>query len=211
MGMMMTDNWITQCCNCRLLFTPPLSPFYPPSFHLARSRINGWGDDDNDDDSGGGTGALVVRPARFFKSRFKKLFGILGWYIFLMSVTCSCLNVVFTIGWRVGCKFRNRWCCSYWGRPLDANSYWGGGSWCSWSDVLPMLLLAWILWLAPLCLIIIICNHKYTYNTEIITSAVIVYTFWKSYQHIAKCLSIFFAKYLPYSAYMHIYAEMIWI
>ena len=121
--------------------------------------------------------------------------------IFLMSVTFSCLNVVFTIGWRVGCKFRNRWCCSYWGRPLDANSYWGEASWCSWSDVLPMLLLAWILWLAPLCLIIIICNHKYTYNTETITSTLILYTFCKSYQHIAKCLSIFFATYLPYSAY----------
>ena len=67
-------------------------PFYPPSFHLARSQINGWGDDDNDDDGGGdyddssgGTGALVVRPTRFFKSRFKKLFGILGWDILDVS------------------------------------------------------------------------------------------------------------------------------
>ena len=77
----------------------------------------------------------------------------------------------------------------------------GEASWCSWSDVLPMLLLAWILWLAPLCLIIIICNHKNTYNTETTTSTLILYSFWKSYQHIAKCLSIFFAKYLPYSAY----------
>ena len=158
-------------------------PFYLPSFHLARSQINGWGDDDNDDDgggdyddSGGGTGALVVRPTCFFSSQDSRNCLELLDGVFLMSVTFSCLNVIFTIGWRVGCKFRNRWCCSYWGRPLDANSYWGEASWCSWSDVLPMLLLAWILWLAPLCLIIIICNHKYTYNTETITSTLILYT-----------------------------------
>ena len=117
-------------------------PFYPPSFHLARSQINGWGDDDNDndgggnyDDSGGSTGALVLRPT-CFSSQYSRncLEFLVG--IFLMSLTFSCLNVVFTIGWRVGCKFRNRWCSSYWGRPLDANSYRGGGLlmqliWCS--------------------------------------------------------------------------------
>ena len=156
-------------------------PFYPPSFHLARSQINGWADDDNDDDVGGdyddsgdSTGALVARPNCFFKTRFKKLFGILGWDILDVS-DFSCLNVVFTIGcWRVGCKFRNRWCCSYWGSLLMQILIGGKASWCSWSDVLPMLLLAWILWLAPLCLIIIICNHKYTYNTETITSTLIL-------------------------------------
>ena len=79
------------------------------------------------DDSGDSTGALIARPNCFFKTRFKKLFGILGWDILDVS-DFSCLNVVFTIGWRVGCKFRNRWCCSYWGRPLDANSYWGEAS-----------------------------------------------------------------------------------
>ena len=67
-------------------------PFYPPSFHLARSQINGWADDYYDDDGGGdyddsgdSTGALVARPNCFFKTRFKKLFGILGWDILDVS------------------------------------------------------------------------------------------------------------------------------
>ena len=130
--------------------------------------------------------------------------------IFLMSLTFSCLNVVFTIGWRVGCKFRNRWCCSYWGRPLDANSYWGEASWCSWSDVLPMLLLAWILWLAPLCLIIIICNHKYTYNTETITSTLILYIPFVNHINILQNVFQYFLPHIYLTLHMTLEIIGIW-
>ena len=121
--------------------------------------------------------------------------------IFLMSVTCSCLNVVFTIGWRVGCKFRNRWCCSYWGRPLDANSYWGGGL---------LMQLIWCSSYAAACMNIMI-GPPLPYHYHLQSQIHLLYRNHHQSSHIIYLLKIistyckmsfkFFAKYLPYSAY----------